>query len=51
MNPEGEHVRTDDGREGYCKFSVPGNGTIRWYIVEFEDGSEDRFTEDQLTII
>lgn len=36
------------GKSGTVKFSVPGNGTIRWYIVEFDDGSEDRFTLEDL---
>lgn len=41
---------TVNGRLGIMKFSVPGNGTFRWYIVEFDDGSEDRFTLDELEV-
>jgi|TARA_Y100000034_G_scaffold116048_1_gene153877 hypothetical protein len=45
---DGQRVSVE-GKEGNVSFSVPGNGSIRWYIVQFDDGTEDRFTLDQLT--
>lgn len=36
------------GKSGTVKFSVPGNGTFPWYIVEFDDGTEDRFVIEDL---
>lgn len=47
----------DEGDRVYCtvnsKFGevttrVPGNGTIPWYFVTFDDGTEDRFTKEDL---
>lgn len=37
-----------ENKNGTVKFSVPGNGTYRWYVVEFEDGSEDLYTIEDL---
>lgn len=39
---------TDGSRCGEVNMTVPGNG-IGWYYVTWDDGSEDRYTADQLT--
>lgn len=28
---------------------VPGNGSIPWYYVRLDDGTEDRYTDAQLS--
>jgi len=38
-----------EGRDATVMTCVPGNGTMLWYFVMFNDGMEDRFTADQLT--
>jgi len=48
FNP-GDRV-TVDGKHGEVTTCVPGgNGSIPWYFVRFDDGTEDRFTAEQLT--
>jgi len=37
-----------DGRPAEVISCVPGNGLLEWYFVRFEDGTEDRFTAQQL---
>lgn len=47
---EGERVYcTANGKYGEVTICVPGNGTFPWYFVKFDDGTEDRFTDEDLT--
>ena len=49
---DGQRVYVADvSKFGEVQYSVPGNGTFRWYFVLFDDGTEDRFTLDQLEAI
>lgn len=47
---EGDRVRKVDEftKTGTVSTTVPGNGSLPWYYVDFDDGSSDRFTEDEL---
>ena len=46
----GDRVRkcSEFAKTGTVTTTVPGNGSIAWYYVDFDDGSSDRFTEDEL---
>ena len=37
-----------NGKPGEITSMVPGNGTMPWYYVQFDDGTEDRFTAHDL---
>jgi len=37
-----------NNKYGEVTTRVPGNGTIPWYYVQFDDGTMDRFTKDDL---
>lgn len=37
-----------NGKYGEVNSCVPGNGSIPWYFVTFDDGTEDRFTKEDL---
>lgn len=46
---EGQRVRyTYALRYGVVETCVPGNGSIEWYYVRWNDGTIDRYTWDQL---
>lgn len=46
---EGDRVYcTLNNKYGEVISRVPGNGSIPWYFVKFDDGTEDRFTKDDL---
>lgn len=44
---DGERVEHLDGRQGTVSSCVPGNG-IGWYFVDWDDGTQDRHTADEL---
>lgn len=48
-----EHLRQcrDWQNDGVVTSMVPGNGSIEWYYVEWNDGTGDLYTRDQLTRI
>ena len=48
----GDRVRLvqNFNRTGEVVGCVPGNGTLPWYFVKFNDGTEDRFTADELEL-
>jgi hypothetical protein len=43
----GDRVQVN-GRDGEIVSIQPGNGTIKWYFVQFSDGTEDRFMEREI---
>ena len=48
---EGDYVYcrvTNQYGQVICR--VPGNGLIPWYFVQFDDGTEDRFTKEDLQL-
>ena len=47
----GQRVRVAGHGDGYVVVCVPGNGTFAWYFVHLDNGSEDRFTDRDLTAI
>ena len=49
FNP-GDRIRsTSDWRRiGIVETTVPGNGSIEWYYVRWDDGTTDRYTRDEL---
>lgn len=38
------------GQYGTVQYSVPGNGTYRWYYVELEEGGGDLFPDCDLDV-
>lgn len=48
MYAPGDRVYVAGHGEGEVMTCVPGNGTMPWYFVRFDDGIEDRFVADDL---
>ena len=46
----GQRVRhtSEFTKTGEITTIVPGNGTFPWYFVLWDDGSADRYTEEEL---
>ncbi len=46
----GDRVRlsSDWRKTGVVETTVPGNGSIEWYYVRWDDGGYDRHTRDEL---
>lgn len=45
----GDRVRrVNSFMAGIIELCVPGNGSIEWYYVMWDDGSQDRYTRDEL---
>jgi hypothetical protein len=49
FNP-GDRVRSTSNwtKTGEVTDCVPGNGSYPWYFVRWDDGTEDRYTDDEL---
>jgi hypothetical protein len=49
----GQRVRSvrDWTKVGEINSMVPGNGSIPWYYVTWEDGTEDRYTAEELETV
>jgi hypothetical protein len=47
---EGQRVRSKDywNKTGEITCMVPGDGRTPWYFVLWDDGSEDRYTAEEL---
>jgi len=44
----GQRVYVTGHGEGKIVTCLPGNGSIAWYFIQFDDGTEDRFTDREI---